>query len=167
MLSLLGELRQERRLRQLVKRLAEVQGDHAVQIATVVPPWRTTLVLTDESGEPVQMRRAMQMDTDRVIARKVIAAILNPVLEAIPRVYDPATGLTRFRLRSLIEAIYQLVADSIGGPVRRCPCGAYFVAGDPRQRFCPPPPDVRESRCAKRFMAQRLRSQDGAPSRRP
>jgi hypothetical protein len=40
----------------------------------------------------------------------------------------------------------------------------YFFAHDGRQRFCPPPQGIKESRCARRFrMRARRAGQKSAP----
>lgn len=168
-LALLAELRNTRRLRAMLEGLRGRGGDSRprleqlgahdgtrilgrrprLQIATLTPPWQLPLSL--------DIDKALKGNTDVVVAHNVIAQILNVNLKTTPRVYDPLERQIVFRPKSLIEAIYQLLAERIGGTVRRCRCGAYFFARDDRQRSCPSPLGAKESRCAKRFRMQRLR----------
>ena len=51
------------------------------------------------------------------------------------------------------QEIYWRLADRVaeGHQVKQCRCEAYFFPEDARQRFCPPPPGMNESRCGRRY----------------
>ena len=102
-----------------------------------------------------------QTHTPFVVARQVLAALLQPNVGAVDREISTTLGEPHFpfRLRALIDAIYWQLADSVQGnvEVRECQCGALFFARDPRQQCCPKLPGQRESRCTKRFRMRSLR----------
>jgi hypothetical protein len=101
-------------------------------------------------------------DAAPVKAKALLKAFLAPNLGAVERGYDPKTGRTVFRFKALIQLIYWQLADWIdGGRLRQCAeCQTYFFAEDGRQRFCPPPLGVDESRCARRARMRALRHPD-------
>jgi hypothetical protein len=101
-------------------------------------------------------------DTGPVKARAVLRAFLEPNLCGVDRGYDPETGRSVFKFKALIQLIYWQVADWINGErLRACEeCQTIFFASDDRQRFCPPPQGINESRCARRARMRALRYPD-------
>ena len=94
---------------------------------------------------------------------ELLAALLNENLQWTNEEFswsDEALVRRRF-VGTLIEALYVHLADDIVGAVRtaRCAeCGASFLKGYARQRFCPNPVGwTLESRCASRARARRSR----------
>lgn len=125
----------------LMDRAVAQARERQVLIPTIAPPWWIPLDL--------EKMRSWQ---------DLIAQRLNPNLLGVNFRYNPESGEAELRFRALVEVVYWQLADKIGvrGP-RRCRCGMYFFPRDERQRFCPPPPGVRESRCGRRFRMQKSR----------
>ena len=118
---------------------------------TLSPPWGDSV--------PFDIPARRQRSRDRVLARRLVAALVSPNLETVHRIVDPETNAPQFRFRSLIEVIYWQLADSLGHhEIGQCACGKLFFRRDPRQRFCPPNKALRgESLCAKRYRMRRAR----------
>jgi hypothetical protein len=120
-------------------------------IATVAPPWFETITV---ECPPSQASIGQVAEA----AQEFLARLMTPNLAGVQRTYKWKSG--RFEFRALIQLIYWRLADMAGSSsLRQCEeCSTYFFCGDARQRFCPPPAGIRESRCAKR---QRMRQWRG------
>jgi hypothetical protein len=97
-------------------------------------------------------------------ARDLMGLFINANISRIYR--QLAVGQRSGRVRSdlrfygFIEVIYWLLADRAAkeSGVRGCEyCGAQFVVTDERQRFCPPPPGIKQSPCGSRASVRRFR----------
>jgi hypothetical protein len=128
-------------------------GSH--RIATVAPPWFETIPVECPPSQ-ASIRQVAEA------AQDFLARLLTPNLAGVQRKYKWKSG--RFEFRALIQLIYWRLADVAGSSsLRECEeCSTYFFCSDPRQRFCPPPAGIKESRCAKR---QRMRQWRGAGPR--
>jgi hypothetical protein len=120
-------------------------------IATVAPPWFETITVECPPSQ-ASIRQVAEA------AQELLASLMTPNLAGVQRTYKWKSG--RFEFRALIQLIYWRLADVAGSSsLRQCEeCSTYFFCSDPRQRFCPPPAGIRESRCAKR---QRMRQWRG------
>lgn len=89
-------------------------------------------------------------------AQKLIVQLINRNLVGITPTlkFDDKTGdfSASFTFQALFNVVYWHLREVIlRGTLRTCEeCGAPFIATDKRQRFCPPPEGVKESRCATR-----------------
>ena len=99
------------------------------------------------SGDPIEKTQT------------ILRTLINPNIKGIQR--RILTGKhghfhAYFRYHALIELIYWQLANQLERGYARCckECQRPFVAHDRRQRFCPPPNGVKQSRCATR---QKLR----------
>jgi hypothetical protein len=122
------------------------------RIATVQDPWWMTLDSDFKAG----------VRTEGVVktAQRALSALLTPNLQGVDLVIDPESGAPVFRFRALIQAVYWMLADRWGigrRPIRCKECGAVFFPDDDREKFCPPPPGVNESRCGRRRRMRILR----------
>jgi hypothetical protein len=83
-------------------------------------------------------------------AHRLLAVSIGPNLGGVSRVMRPEGG-SAFQFQALVQLIYWQLADWISGErLGVCAeCGLLFYSHDARQKFCPPPPDVRESRCGR------------------
>ena len=95
-------------------------------------------------------------------AHYILRLFINRNIQGIQRsLREGAQGHSKsfFTFRATIEAVYWQLADLLeGGQVRRCEeCGRFFPAKDKRQRYCPPAPDRKRSRCASRFTVRAFR----------
>lgn len=128
-------------------------------IPTVSAPFFAAVTVPSLSGD--QTKNAVEAAT-----RGLISALLNPNLEGVSRVCDGKES--RFRFTALIQIVYWRLADFAGSRyLRQCiECKTPFFATDNRQRFCPPPAGVRESRCGKRHQMREFRNQRIGRSRR-
>jgi hypothetical protein len=120
-------------------------------VATVTPPWFETITVECPTSQ-ASIRQVAEA------AQELLARLITPNLVGVQRIYDGRRS--RFEFRALIQLIYWRLADMAGSSfLRQCDeCSTYFFCSDPRQRFCPPPAGIRESRCAKR---QRMRQWRG------
>jgi hypothetical protein len=119
-------------------------------VATVAPPWFETITV---ECPPSQASIGQVAEA----AQQFLARLITPNLAGVPRIYDGKRSW--FEFRALIQLIYWRLADMAGSSsLRQCEeCSTYFFCSDPRQRFCPPPTGIRESRCAKRQRMRQLR----------
>jgi hypothetical protein len=132
----------------------------AESVPTLAPPWsvpldaastdlRAALAKPNSEGRRAALER---------IGQRLLVQRLDPNLARVDRVYDPGRGVSLFRFRALIQVIYWQLADRFGKvPIRQCACGLWFFSADPRQKYCPPPPEVSESRCSAKYRMRRLR----------
>ncbi|HCU73953.1 MAG TPA: hypothetical protein DGO43_09095 [Chloroflexi bacterium] len=106
---------------------------------------------------------------------RMIRIIINHNLRGVSRmVADRPPDSPRFILFdfcALVQYAYWHLADVFDGGIgtARCQsCGYWFAQSDQRQRFCPPPPGQRSSRCGTRARMARLRArQDQVPEATP
>jgi hypothetical protein len=118
-----------------------------LRVPTLTPPWHVPL--------EVEIRDMRSANTDKITAQSLLAALIAPNLAGVPRVTvvdgNPPRFHDVFQFIALIQVIYWQIADRIGSKrLQRCDwCRAWFLATDGRQRFCLPPPGVRESRCGR------------------
>jgi hypothetical protein len=119
-------------------------------IAMVAPPWFETITV---ECPPAKASIGQVAEA----AQELLAGLITPNLAGVQRIYDGKRS--RFEFRALIQLIYWRLADMAGSSsLRQCEeCSTYFFCSDPRQRFCPPPAGIRESRCAKRQRMRQLR----------
>ena len=90
------------------------------------------------------------------LARVIVAELLNPNLVTVAPAFDPIANAPCFRCRSLLEAIYWRLFNSLRQfRMKRCACGSLFFATDPRQKFCPAIDG--QSRCSKKFWMRKNR----------
>jgi hypothetical protein len=122
-----------------------------------------------EANRPRRVRVTREVgETSVTCARRLIAGLLTPNLAGVQRIYDATDGRPRFAFEQLIDVVYWTLADHLhtDRAMRACDeCGTTFFVTDGRQRFCPPDPGKRESRCAFRFHKREQRR--AAPPRQP
>lgn len=167
LMSLAAALRgriDDKRLHRLLRNVRGVNEGFLAprRIATVRDPWWTSM-------NADRWWRKLGTDFDAAIedaggpvsaAKCAFSMLLTPNLADVPLVIDPESGRPAFQFRALIQAVYWMLADrwGIGRRPKRCKeDGALFFADDGRERFCPPPPGVKESRCGRRWRMRRLR----------
>jgi hypothetical protein len=84
------------------------------------------------------------------MADQLIARILEVNLVGVRRGVPSRNGRDVFHFKAPIQLIYWRLNDYLGRyAIKLCQgCERPFFAMDARQRFCPPPPGIKESRCA-------------------
>ena len=104
----------------------------------------------------------MEVRTRELFGRAVSAVINSNLGSARPRLHSTpdATFTTELGFVSLLQAIYWHLANAAIGQTRyiQChQCGRFSIRIHPRQRFCAPLQDQRDSRCAVEYNTQRIR----------
>lgn len=108
-------------------------------------------------------------DTNRAIALRIISTIVNANITDFKRelqIEEGETGLslnTIFKTGNLLGSIYWHLADAVeGNSIKRCEyskCRKFFVAHDPRTKYCPAPKDYQGiSPCANRARVEKCRA---------
>lgn len=145
-LSLLRE-----RWAKLDRLISLVLNRAALQVPLSEEPW--------QKGIPAEDLHKLIDGADALEqSRLLVAQLLNPNLKGIPRRFDPDTGASEFHFSAPVQIIYWQLADHAGiDKPRRCMCGALFFALHANQKFCPPTPGQKSSRCAARFRQRRKR----------
>ncbi|HZL07028.1 MAG TPA: hypothetical protein VFE45_16670 [Coriobacteriia bacterium] len=106
----------------------------------------------------------------RAHAGAVVAGLVNSNTTSVRLTLSYSDG---FRLHettdALIEQVWRHVgAAAVGGPIRRCDeCQTPFVVTDQRQRFCPPAPWEKKSRCAERHRKRDTRTRHRTEYQKP
>ncbi len=98
------------------------------------------------------------------LARCIRIELINENIRGIRRAFQDVDGSDQsyFVFSALVEAAYWQLADMMTAhePIQRCTaCGAPFIQTDPRQRFCLPKRNQKESACAIRFRVRKHREQ--------
>jgi hypothetical protein len=141
-----SEFSEERERGRKVLRYIEETRPRILSGPLLIPTLQKTLHQVDHTT----LWKPGDLEDDK--ARVLLREFLVPNLGMVERGYDPKTGRTVFKFKVLLQLIYWQLADWIdGGRLRQCAeCQTPFRAADGRQRFCPPPYGVNESRCARR-----------------
>ncbi len=120
---------------------------------------RTTFLAAGERCMSVELPLQFYKSEPAATAQRVVEAILNLNLGGVDRAVHQ--GRDVFKFKTLVQLVYWRLRDELmeARPVRRCMgCGQTFFVYDARQRFCPPPPFAKESRCAVKLRVSRYRS---------
>jgi hypothetical protein len=179
-LSLVGALQHgaNKRLRRLLIAVADrqeprpgVRGPHKdhdplgrnweMFVPTTAAPWKVPLEL--------KVRDTLERYGATVAARRLVVGLIRPNLSGVPRDIDPKTAHSVFRFTAPVQVVYWALADGLDGGrgLRKCQeCQVWFFLRDMRERFCPPPPGVRESRCGRLARQTRYRRK-GSSARNP
>ncbi len=154
--ALQAELKAEQRVTMTVDgQRVGLPDQRPLSIPTAAPPWRTEVPI-----DIIDIRKFLREAGEVTTATQVLAALITPNLIGVPRAIDPVSGVAVFRFTALVQAVYWLIADRMDSrSLRHCQeCGGLFLADDERERYCPPPPGVRQSRCRRRLHERERRA---------
>ena len=133
-----------------------------IPLQGIEPPWiaiRDDIKdygVTWDTNDPHGLWNGVQRLCDRIVTENISG------MRRTQETGEDGKVRSRFGFKCLIEMVYWRLADiREGGSVQQCSaqdCHSFFIQTDPRQRYCPPGRDERESKCSRRDRMHRYRS---------